>query len=456
MKKLMFLLIVSILTFPQLIVGQDVMKFSLEEAQVYAIENNYDIQNAITEIEIAQKKVKETTAIGLPQINAGASYNDFIDIPTQLIPGEFFGEEPGSFIPVQFGTKYNMSLSAEASQLIFSGEYIVGLQASKTFVKTSQRQQEKILIDLEQKVAESYYLVLIAARNKIIIDSTLITLKEIQNANIGLYENGFIEETDVDQVDLLLSDLEATLLDITNNLQVSKNLLKFQMGLQLENKIELTDKLDDLMAKLDQDVLFAANFDYTKNIDYKILENQKELAFLNLKRNKSLYLPSLYAFFSASKTAQRDSWNFLQSDGDWKILEEDQGWYNTTLWGIQLDLPIWSSGSRSAKVQQAKLQIDQIEVAEQQVKTGLEIEFSTRQNSFLNAWKVYQNKKKGLDISWKIYQKTREKQLEGISSSIELQQNYNQYLTSESTYVMSMLDLLQAKLNLERLLTETN
>ena len=456
MKKLWILLMAVMFSMPHIIMGQEVMTFSLEEAQAFAVENNYDIQNATTEIEIARKKVKETTAIGLPQINAGASYNDFIDIPTQLIPGEFFGGEPGSFIPVQFGTKYNMSLNAQANQLIFRGEYIVGLQASKTFVKTSQRQQEKVLIDLKQKVAESYYLVLIAARNKVIIDSTLVTLKEIQNANIGLYENGFIEETDVDQVTLLINDLEATLLDITNNLQVSKNLLKFQLGLQLENIIELTDKLVDLMSLIDQEVLFASNFDYSKNIDYKIIENQQELAFLNLKRNKSLYLPSLYAFFSFSKTAQRDSWNFMQSDGDWRILEQDQGWYNTTLWGIQLDIPIWSSGSRSAKVQQAKLQIDQLEVVGKQVKTGLEIEFGTRQNSFLNAWKVYQNKKTGLDLSWKIYQKTKEKQLEGVSSSIELQQNYNQYLTSESTYVMSMLDLLQSKLNLERLLTETD
>jgi len=456
MKRILFITTIVLLFVSIAGYGQEVMQFSLEEAQAYAVENNYDIQNATTEIEIARKKVKETTAIGLPQINAGASYNDFIDIPTQLIPGEFFGGEPGSFIPVQFGTKYNMSLNAQANQLLFSGEYIVGLQASKTFVKTSQRQQEKVLIDLEQKVAESYYLVLIAGRNKVIIDSTLVTLKEIQQANQGLYENGFIEETDVDQVELLITDLEATLLDIINNYQVSKNLLKFQMGLQLENKIELTDKLDDLMTRLDQEVLFAANFDYTKNIDYKILENQQDLAFLNLKRNKSLYLPSLYAFFSFSKTAQRNSWNFMQSDGDWRLLEEDQGWYNTTLWGIQLDIPIWSSGSRSAKVQQAKLQIDQLEVVGKQVKTGLEIEFSTRQNSFLNAWKVYQNKKNGLDLSWKIYQKTKEKQLEGVSSSIELQQNYNQYLNSEGDYVLSMLDLLQAKLNLERLLTETN
>ena len=131
MKKLWILLMAVMFSMPHIIMGQEVMTFSLEEAQAFAVENNYDIQNATTEIEIARKKVKETTAIGLPQINAGASYNDFIDIPTQLIPGEFFGGEPGSFIPVQFGTKYNMSLNAQANQLIFSGEYIVGCRHQK-------------------------------------------------------------------------------------------------------------------------------------------------------------------------------------------------------------------------------------------------------------------------------------------------------------------------------------
>ncbi len=456
MNRLLISILTIFLITPLVSQGQEVMTFSLDEAQAYAVEHNYDIQNAVTEIEIARKKKKEATAIGLPQINAGISYNDFIDIPTQLIPGEFFGEPAGTFIPVKFGTKYNMSLNATANQLIFSGEYIVALQASKTFITTSQRQHEKMLIELEQKVAESYYLVLIAARNKIIVDTTLVTLQKIQQANIALYESGFIEETDVDQVDLLISDLEAAQLDIINNLQVSKNLLKFQIGLQLENRIELTDNLDGLMEKLDQDVLFAATFDYRKNIDYRILQNQQELAYLGLKRNNSLYMPNLYAFFSFSKTAQRNSWTFMQNDGDWRFLEEDQGWYNTTLFGLQMDIPIWSSGSRSAKVQQSKLMIEQLEVMDNKIKSGLEIEFSTRQNSFLNAWKVYQNKKNSLDLSWKIYQKTQEKQLEGVSSSIELQQNYNQYLNSERDYVMSMLTLLQAKLNLDRLLTETN
>ena len=237
MKRLLiifgFSLLLNSLTAQQ---GQ-VMEFSLREAQAYAADHNYDIQNAITEIEISRKKMKEATSIGLPQIEGNIDYKDFLDIPTQMIPGEFFGEPPGTFIPVKFGTEYNMTLEASASQLIFSGEYIVALQASKSFIRSSIQERDKMLIELKQKVAESYYLVLIAERNKSIVDSILVTLKNIRDANIALFESGFIEETDVDQVDLLISNLEATQLDITNNLQVSKNLLKFS-SFSIESKLE--------------------------------------------------------------------------------------------------------------------------------------------------------------------------------------------------------------------------
>lgn len=297
MNRLLILLGFSLLIIPLMAQQREVMEFSLREAQAYATDHNYDIQNAITEIEISRKKMKEATSIGLPQVNGDIDYKDFLDIPTQMIPGEFFGEPPGTYIPVKFGTEYNMTLQASASQMIFSGEYIVALQASKTFIQSSEREHEKMLIELQQKVAESYYLVLIAERNKTIVDSILSTLKNIRNANVALFENGFIEETDIDQVDLLISNLEATQMDIVNNLQVSKNLLKFQMGLQLDNKIVLTDNLDLLMNKLDKDLLFAATFDYRKNIDYRILQNKHELATLGLKREKSKILPILSTNF---------------------------------------------------------------------------------------------------------------------------------------------------------------
>jgi outer membrane protein len=447
MKNLLNSLLIAVVFFSSL-KAQDVapenqvMRISLEDAKKYAFDNNYDIIISMKEIEIARKKVTEMTSIGLPQVSGSIAYNDFINIPTQLIPGEFFGEPAGTFIPVQFGTKYNMSASATASQLIFSGEYIVGLQASRTFVDFSKKQHEKLLIDLEQNVSQSYYLVQIAGRNRQIIESTIESLTEISEANAALYENGFIEDIDVDQVNLLLSDLNATLLDIENNLAVSKNLLKFQMGLKLENEIELTDDLDALLALVDQEFLLQVGFDYRRNIDYQILQNQQELTNLNLKRYKSLYLPRLYAFVNYAENAQRNEWNFL---------DMNQEWFRTTIFGVQMDIPIWESGNRSSKINQVKIQLEQLQVTDNKLKAGLEIQYTTAKNSFINAWKVYKNREQGLELSQKIYDRTRLKVLEGVSSSIELQQIYNQYLDSERDYVMSVFELLNSKLELEKL-----
>ena len=302
-----------------------------------------------------------------------------------------------------------------------------------------------MLIQLDRTVAESYYMVLVAERNKTIIDSTLVSLKEIRVANQALYENGFLEDTDVDQVNLLISDLEATLINIDNNLEISRNMLKFTMGLKLENDIVLTDELDELLDQVDKEVLYQSDFDYRKNIDFKILENQQELAHLDLKRYKSQYLPQLYTFFNYQENAFRQEFNFFESN---------QEWFKSTIWGVELNVPIFQSGARSSKVSQAKIQIDKLQVMDEKLKAGLNIQVSTVKNNFLNSWKVYQNKKDGLELSLKIYEKTQQKLKEGVSSSIELQQNYNQYLNSERDYVMAILDLLNNKLQLEELLTE--
>lgn len=419
-----------------------VMKISLEQAKEFASKNNYDVINAMKDIEIARKQMTEATATGLPQISASVAYNNFLSIPTQLIPGEFFGEEPGTFIPVKFGTQHNMTLSGTVNQLIFSVEYIVALQATKAFINMSNKQYEKQLIELERNVSESYYLVLIAERNLKIVEETLKSLTEIRDANAVLFENGFVEDVDVDQTDLLLTDLQATLINIRNNLEVSKNLLKFQMGLKLENEIELTDNLDVFLDQIEKDVLVENEFNYNNNIDYQILLNQQELAHLNMKRYNSQYLPRLYGYLTYSENAQRNEWNFFESNQDW---------FNSSILGVQMDIPIFASGGRSARVSQAKIQMEKLDVMGDKLRSGLDIQYSTYRNNFINSWKVYKNKELALQLSDKIYNRTKTKVLEGVSSSIELQQNYNQYLNSEREYIMAMLELLVTKLELDKL-----
>lgn len=425
--------------------AQKISMFSLVEAQEYAIQKSYSLQNARTDIEIARKKVSEITSLGLPQINASLSYNNFIDIPTSLIPGEFFGEEPGTFIEVQFGTKHNAKFEASASQLIFDGSYIVGLKASRAYLSLSETQLLKSEIEIKESIAQAYSMVLIAEESKIIIDSTLITLKQSLYETREIYKSGFIEDIDVDQLELLVAELETTQIKVARSLELAYNFLKFQMGMEIKNVIILTDDLNDLLSMVDPDKLLNTAFDYNSNVDYRMLKNQERLAYLQLKLEKAAYLPNIVSFLTFQENAQRMDFNF--TDGN-------EPWFKTSFFGLQMNIPVFSSGSRSSKVKQAQLKIDKLKVADQQLREGLELELTTARVDFYNAFLIHENKVKSLSIAKKIYQKTTEKYKEGISSSLDLSQSYNQFLDSEAKYIESIKELLGAKIKLNKILSK--
>jgi len=444
-RIIIFFSLIFLLAGVNSLFAQTITRFSLVEAQEYAIQKAYSMQNSRKDIEIARKKVSEITALGLPQVNADLSYTNFIDIPTQLIPGEFFEQEPGTFIPVQFGTKHNASFELGLTQLIFDGSYIVGLKASKAYLSLSQTQLLKSEIEIKESIAQAYSMVLIAEESKVIIDSTLITLRKSLYETREIFKSGFIEDTDVDQLELLVAELESSLIRVTRSLELAYNFLKFQMGMEIKEIIVLTDDLDALLNMVDPDVLLNTKFDFNSNVDYQMLKNQENLAQLQVKLEKAAYLPNIVGFYSFQENAQRVSFNFV---------EADQPWFKTSFFGFQLHIPIFSSGNRHSKVKQAKLKVDKLMIADQQLREGLELELVTARADFYNAYLIYENRVKSLGIAKKIYQKTTEKYKEGISSSLDLSQSYNQYLESEAQYIDSIKDLLGAKIKLNKILTK--
>jgi outer membrane protein len=440
------LICLSMVTGLPALQAQEVKKFSLKEAQQYALENNYSVKNTATDVEIAKKRVKENLAIGLPQINAGASYINNIELPTMLIPAEFFGGEPGQFQEIQFGTQHNGSWNASVNQLIFSGQYIVGVMASQSYVDLITANQEKSQIDIAYLIAKSYYPVIILQENKIFFDSTLINLKKMLYESQEYYKNGFLEETDIDQLQLLISNMETTITNINDQITLATNMLKYQMGLKASDNIVLTDRLDNLMNEVNQDYLLNIAFDYNNHIDYKILKNQERMALLDLKLKKSEYLPSLNAMYNYQQDAQRNSFSFF---------DPNQTWFTSQMLGVSLNVPIFSSGNRKYKVQQSQLQLSKLKVMDEQLKQGLSLKVMTLKSNFNNAYLIYTNKKMSLGNAEKIYNKNEIKYKEGLASSLDLSQSYNQYLTTQIDYLTSILDLLNKKSDLEKELTRT-
>ncbi len=446
MKKKYFLPILSLFTVcfaPLSVDSQEVKSFSLKDAQQYAVEYNYDVINSRTDVEIAERTVKENTALGLPQINGTINYNNNLKLRTTLMPGEFFGQ-PGEDIPVQFGTQHTGDLGATVSQLIFSGKYIVGLMTAKAFVDLRADGVVKSEIEIKNIIAKSYYPVIILQENKKVFDSTLATLQNMLVETEAYYKSGFLEDTDVDQIELMISDIEATITNINNQLSIAKNMLKYQMGVEAAVEIVVTDKLAEILAVVNRQYLLEFPFDIQKNIDYKLLRDQEKLSGLKLRLQKTEYMPTLSAVYSYQQSAMRDDFNFFVSGRDW---------YESQMLGISLQVPIFSSGNRSNKVQKAKLEIEKLMVKDSQLKQGLAIKVETARSVFDNAYLIYLNKKKSVEQSQKIYNKTQIKYKSGMASSLNLSQTYNQFLVSQIQYLTSILDLLNKKADLEMILT---
>ena len=442
------ILIIGIITFYLIgdLSSQEVKSFTLREAQQYAIENNYDVRNAGTDVEIARKRVKENLAIGLPQVNASAGYSNYFELPTSVIPAEFLGGNPGEFAELQFGTQHNATWNASISQLLFSGQYIVALMATKAYVDLNKTNYQKSEIEIKDIIARSYYPVIILKENKKVFDSTLVSLSKMLYETEEYYNAGFLEDTDVDQLKLLIADMQTTITNIDNQLKIAYNMLKYQLGMKAGDEIEITDNLENLLAEVDKEILMNSSFNFNNHIDYKLLKNQEEMAYLQMKLDQSQYYPTLSGFYQFQQDAMRNDFNFFN----------DGKWYTNQMLGIQLEVPIWSSGQRKNKIQQSKLEIEKLKVVDNQLQQGLTLKVSTVKSEFNNAYLIYLNRKMAVSNAERIYQKTEVKYREGIANSLDLSQTYNQYLTNQIEYLGSILDLLNKKSELEKELTKVN
>jgi outer membrane protein TolC len=437
------LLIVVILLFSGISRGQDPLNLSLDQALEQGLKHNFNLQSARIEVESARQKVRETTATGLPQMNANVSYNDNISLPTTLLPGEFLGQDKP--VAVRFGTRYSSSAGLTLNQLLFSGSYIVALQTSQTFLRQSEKNLSKTRIEAIKSIKDAYALVLATHENLRVIDSTLQLTRDLARQTRLIVESGFGEETDLDQLLLMVDELETARNSVLSQVKLAENMLKFHLGLDSETNIVLTDKLEDLAKRIAGYLLAEKSFQIADNIDFQILKNQQQLADLQIKLEKSAYLPTLTAFLNAQTNAQRPEWDFFDSKGRW---------YFSSVLGVSLNIPLWSSGERAARVRQAQLKAQNMEVAEASLRNSLGLQYQTSRNAFSNALLTIENTRRNKATAQKIYYRTGIKYAEGLASSIDVLNTHNQYLNAQTQYINATLELLNKATELESLLNK--
>ncbi len=455
---LLFIILLSCWFTGRLTAQEAGKTFSLKEAQDYALKHHATARNAGIDLELAKKKIWETTAIGLPQVNAAISYQYMLDVPTTLLPDfitpaiigvnkQLFGleliepEPPIQYFPAKFGTEQNLSLQGTLSQLIFNGQYLVGLQAARTFYRSAEKNLEKAGIEVRANLTQTYYMLAVFKENRKLLSKTVTSVERTLFELEESYKNGLVEDIVVDQMKYNLANLRNTLTAVDGQLVVADKLLKFQMGLDLTENITITDSVPVLLESINQLPMEAGTFKAENHIDYRIVETGEQLQYLNLKKEQANYLPVLSAFFTRQENAMRDQFDFLDKSGEW---------YPTTILGINLSVPIFTSGMQHARVQQARLELEKMRNTKSQVKQGLSLAAEEARITYNNALDKFLAEKDNLGLSDKIYQKTLIKFREGIASSTELTQNYNQYLTSQTTYFNTLFELLNARIMLDK------
>ena len=421
--------------------GQDTASFSLASALEYAMENNLNAENARIDVAIAEERVWEATATGLPQVNAAVNYNYNINLATTLIP-DFLGD-PADKIEVQFGTKHFATAGLVGNQLIFSGEFIIGLQAAKIFREFTRRNRERTEQEVRQAVMQNYYLVLLGENTLEALQGNLQNVRSTYEETRELLKAGFVEEIDADQLEVTVTALENSVLSMERQVVATRNLLKYQMGIDRETSIVLTDSLEELIRQIDFDASLNATLKLEENLNYQILEEQERLAYMDLKLKKTEYLPTLSAFYSLDYTAQRDEFNFL---------DRNENWFEASAVGLSLSVPIFSSGLRRAGVNQKQLAYEQAQNSREFAAEGLHVEFLQAKYDFANALEEYRAERRSLELSDKVVSVTRQKYEEGLATSLELTQVNDQYINRLSDYTSAMVEVLNAKIRIDLLM----
>ena len=408
--------------------------FSLSQALTYAKANAYQNKQAAFEVANAQAIVKETIGSGLPQINGSVNYQNYLTIPVAVLGGQVF----------PLGAEQTLTAQLQADQLVFDGSYLVGLKSSKEVVRLFTLQQEKSEMESQKEVADAYFTVLVAKKNVEILEQSIKVLQDLMLETDALYSAGFASETDASQVKINLNNIKNNLEYARTQVSVSMLLLKFRMGMPLDEQIVLSDDLDRFISNQPTSIL-EANVPVTKTINFMLAEQNLNLQTLNRKAKQMGYLPSIGAFFQHQQNAPRENFDFFQSTTPY---------FPGTLFGVSLNVPIFSSFKKHNQIKQAKIEELKAKVNLTQVREGYQLEFESTKSDVKFKYASYLNQKENLNLSESIRQKTIIKYKEGVSSSFDVSQSENQFLQAQNAYINSLLNYLQSRNQLDLVLNK--
>ncbi len=455
-------LISTLIFFTCLVAATAQQSFSLDEAIAYGLQNSAEIKLNGLEVEDAEARITEIKATGLPQVNAGIDYNYYFITPQQPVEdfispavyGVLVQEFPGQVTPptgdpeifeFSFFTNHNLTAKVDASMLLFDGSYLTGLKAARLYRELARKRKGVKEENIKANITKAYMNILIADQNKKTLENNLVSINKSLTEAEAYYENGFIEKLEVTRIQLSKESVETEIEKLYQLIDLSHDLLKFQMSYPLGDKIALTENLDELVALFSTDENYLdAEVDFSNKAQYAEIEMGQELNALNVERLKKGYLPSLRARAGVSEALQRN--NLFDS--------EQAGWLPTLYAGLALNIPITDGKRKKGLIQQAEIEMEKTEIQKQEYERGIRMQVQTNRLQHINAKKTLENTKRILEVNEEIYETAQIKFREGVGSSLEVTQAENSLFDAQAQYINALYQLLITKTDLDIALGE--
>jgi outer membrane protein TolC len=414
-------------------------KMSLQQCIDYALKNHPNVTKAELEKQIGKYQVRETIGKGLPQLNADLDVRHFVELPTSLIPAQIFGGPPGSFIPVQFGTKNNAQANLQLSQLIFDGQYFVGIESSKMYYQLLDKQLLKTKEDLAGTVAKAYYASIINQKRLDILKSNLAQLDSTLQILTALKNNGMTEPIEVDRVRVSYNNLKTELDKAQKLVDLSLNLLKFQMGMDLNQTLEL--ETHNLEQTISQVIYEPVSANSSKRIEFELLQQQIALQKKNIQRYRFARLPGIYGYATLSTQAQRNEFNF------WDTKKQ---WFGFGLVGFQIKVPLFDGLVTQNRIQAEKNRLYIYEQDLRLFKQSVDFEIKNAETQFINAKTTLEIQKRNMDLAQEVFRVTQQKYQKGIGSNLELVQAQTALEQAQINYYNALLEAYAAYVDLKK------
>lgn len=425
-KKYYFILMLLLASF--MVSAQEVLVLDLKGAREHALKFNKTLKNSGLAINQSQERLKETIAAGLPQISGTMDYSNALGAKITI---RFNPDMPASEIPIKPQSNFNI----QVNQLLFSGNYFVGIQLARLGATLSEKSFEKTEQEIIAQVTDGYYLVLMSKELLGLLQKNMVNLKEMYEKTAALEKVGIIEKTDVDLLTVQISALQNAVNSSERQYEMAQNMLRLFIGATAETGLEIKETLSQVLTQANTRAMLSSPFNVQQNLDFQLVQFQEQLVEKQIRMQQANYLPTLVSFYTRTE----------------KLIKPDFDMSPKNMVGLRLSIPVFSGGTRASQVRQARIDLETTRNTKALLKEQLEIQEKQLRFNLNNAQETYTNQVKNLDVSRRVYNNLKLKFEHGLISGLDLVNADNNYVRAETDYISAVYQLLHAQVELDKI-----